>query len=148
MKESQQLFECIDRLNKNLERLISRLEALTEIPRTALDEAYIEAETLRKAKAENTTKVRNKIRVKSEIEAQGAVPFVVKCFTENMTYEKTAESAKQAGFQFSRQTVSRFYRSISSSKVENGKIYMVLKNGDTYVINADTFEVISMAGKF
>lgn len=147
MKESQRLIESIDRLNGNIERLNSRLESLAKNSTTALDEIYLEAEALRDAKSKNTARIRNKVRIKSEIEIQGAIPFVVKRLMENMTYERIAEAAQKEGYQFSHQSVSRFYRSIAISKVEGGKIYVVLKSGDTYVIDADTFEVISTTGK-
>lgn len=147
MKESQRFIDSIDRLNNNLERFISRLESFNKIQTTALDEVYLEAEALREAKTKNSAKIRSKVRIKSEIEIQGAVPFVVKCLMDNMTYEKTAESAQQSGFKFSLHTVSRFYRSIALSKVEGGKIYIVLKSGDTFVLDADTFEVLSTTGK-
>lgn len=147
MEESKQLLDSIERLNSNLERLISILEKKSGIAHTPFDGLYHEAETLRNTKLQNVSKLRNKVRTKSEIEIQGAVPFVVKCLLQNKTYMETAELARQAGFQFSNQSVARFYQNIAVSKIEGGRIYVVLKCGDTYEIDTEHFEIVATTGK-
>ena len=147
MKDSQLLIESITLLNSTLERLISKIESLSGDAPSAVEGVYHEADALRKANLQSTEKLRNRVRNKSEIEIQGAVPFVVKCLMQNMTYVKTAEYARQAGYKFSNQSVARFYQNIAVSKVEGNRIYVVLKCGDTYEIDANTYEIVSMTGK-
>lgn len=147
MKESQLLLEAVNRLNSNLERVISKIEQLSGEAPSSVEGVYHVADDLRKAKLQSIEKLRNRVRNKSEIEIQGAVPLVVNCLMQNMTYVKTAEIARKAGYQFSNQSVARFYQNIAVSKVEGSRIYIVLKCGDTYEIDADTCEVISTTGK-
>lgn len=136
-----QLESTVDRLNRHLDDLAIQ-------PNGVRADIFMEGARRRKEIQERPTNCRNKVRNLSSIETQNAVPFVMKCLMEGMTYLRVADCAKQAGYQFSHQSVARFYQNIVVSKVENGRIYVVLKSGDTYVMDAETFEVISMTGKF
>lgn len=142
------LVDQIEQLESTLDRLNRHLDDLAIQPNGVRGDIFMEGARRRKEIQERPVHCRNKVRNLSSIETQNAVPFVIKCLMEGMTYIQIADRAKQAGYQFSNNSVARFYQNIVVSKVEDGRIYVVLKCGDTYVIDADTFEVISMTGKF
>lgn len=144
MKDIQRLIDSIDQLNANIIYLIERIEN----PSSTIGEIQSKAEKLRYEKKHDSTKQRTKERTRSNIEIQGAVPFVVKRLLSGMTNEAIALEASSQGYEFSRSSVGRFYANIEMQKTENGCIYVVMKSGNTYILDENSFEMISATGKF
>ena len=90
--------------------------------------------------------IRNRTRVKTSIEANGYIPFVVLYLKDHMTYEQIAERMREMGFAVSKSAVGRFRQSLECAKIDGGQLYVAMKNGCAYQYDIETLDMLGSKG--